>query len=141
MADLVLEPSADGGQIAFLSNGDFKTTDALYNAGYVALLSAKYWGNSIATPNSRLNSRLNELFNQTVTSSTRNLAERYANEALAFFVTSGIADEITIDAQIKSAFYILLTVKINQPDGTILDFEYGLNWKSQSVELPFQGIV
>lgn len=141
MADLVLEPSADGGQIAFLSNGDFKTTDALYNAGYVALLSTPYWGNSIAEPNSRLNSRLNDLFNETVTSTTRNLVERYANEALAFFVNSGIADELIIDAVIRSASYILLTVKINQPDGTVLDFEYGLNWKSQSIELPFQGIV
>lgn len=141
MADIVLEPTLDGGQFVFKDNGDFKTSDGLYNAGFVAAFSAPYWGNQISDPTHRLVSRLNELFNQTVSNTTRNLAEQYTTEALAFLETEDIAREIQVDAIIKTSTYMMITVIITKPDGTEIQLAYGLNWEAQAVELPFGGII
>jgi len=141
MADLLLEPTQDGGQFKFLPNGDFQTTDAIYNAGFVAALSEPYWGNQISDPTHRLKSRLNELFKGTVSPTSRNLAEEYTVEALSFLEIEGIARDIEVNAIIKSSTYILINVRVTKPDGNILDLPYGLNWEAQAAELPFGGII
>lgn len=141
MADLVLEPTQSGGEFTFLPNGDFKTSDGLYNSGYIALLSSPYWGNDLTEENAKYKSRIGELFNEILNTDTRKKVLRYATEALSFFLDLGIAEDVQIDATIKTATYCLINVIITQPDGTILDFSYGLNWKSQAIELPFGGII
>lgn len=141
MADIVLEPTLDGGQFVFKENGDFKTSDGLYNAGFVSALSEPYWGNQISSPTHRLKSRLNELFKGTVTPTARNLAEEYMTEALSFLEIEGIAREIQVDAIIKSSTYILVTVIVTKPDGSTVELTYGLNWEAQAIELPFGGVI
>lgn len=141
MADIYLEPTVDGGQFAFLPNGDFKTIGGLQNACYMALLSQPYWGNDYSEPTHKFKSRIPELFNQTLTAGLRNTIERYAIEALSFLESEGIADEITVDVTIESSILAKIKVIIEQPDGTVLDFSYGLNWAKQAVELPFGGIL
>lgn len=141
MADLYLEPTVNGPKLAFTPNGDFQTTDGLFNAGYLALCSDPWWGNQVTPKPGRFVSRFSALFNENVTPSIRNQAERMANEALEFFTTEGIASELTIEAIIQSSNYILLQIFIQKPDGLVLDFRYGLNWQAQIVEKVFAGIV
>jgi len=139
MADLILEPTPNGGQISFTSKSDFATSDALYISAYVSLFSKPYWGNQISLPSHRLVSRLNDLFQDNITASTRNLAERYTREGLDYLLSEGIASEIDVDVSIQNANTLIIEIQITQPDGNVLEFAYGMNWKAQAVELEFVG--
>jgi len=139
MADLLFTPTPNGGQISFTSKGDFKTTNAIFNSAYIALFSGPFWGNQLSLPSHRIVSKLHELFNDTITSSTRNKAERYTKQALDYLLSENIASDLEVDVVIQNATYILIGIQITQPDGNILEFTFGMNWKSQSIEFGFAG--
>ena len=140
MADLLLEPTEDGGKISFDSKGDFRVTDSIFNSAYIASFANPYWGNQISDENSRLKSRLSDLFKENVSNDTRNKAVRFLQEALSYLIRSGVSQDVQINGTIQSPSYIKLTALIIEPDGTSREFSYGLNWKSQSLEYPLGGI-
>lgn len=141
MGDLTLLPTSDGGQVFFKPNGDFQTTDALYNSAYVALCSDPYWGNQLTVSSHRLKSRLSDLFKNNITQQTRRESEIIATEALDYFLTENIAETLVVESRILSPYAILILVKIAQPNGANSSFAFEMNWKSQAIELDFSGLL
>jgi phage gp46-like protein len=134
MSDLYLKPTEFGGEIEYDSRNDFILTDGLFTSCYIALLSQPFWGNSILPINTRLVSRLTELFENPINSSTRNKAIRYTQEALQFLLDFEIASEIQVDAEIQNINTLVIVAKITEPNGNEQELGYSLNWRGNFIE-------
>ena len=134
MSDLYLKPSEFGGEIEYDSRNDFILTDGLFTSSYIALFSQPFWGNSILPINSRLVSRLTQLFENPISSSTRNKAIRYTQEALQFLLDFEIASEIQVDAEIQNINTLVIVAKITEPNGNEQELGYSLNWRGNFIE-------
>jgi phage gp46-like protein len=134
MSDLYLKPTEFGGEIEYDSRNDFILTDGLFTSCYIALFSQPFWGNSILPINSRLVSRLTELFENPISSSTRNKAIRYTQEALQFLLDFEIASEIQVDAEIQNINTLVIVAKITEPNGNEQELGYSLNWRGNFIE-------
>ena len=134
MSDLLLTPTPSGGEISNV-DGEPVLTDGLDNAAYLSLFTGAYWGNSIADPDETFDSILESLFDQALTSSLRLDIIAEAERSMAWFVDTGIASDVIVDAEIPSVGVLHLSIRIEQPDGTAEEMIYELNWAAQKVTL------
>ena len=134
MSDLYLKPSEYGGEIEYDSRNDFVLTDGLFTACYISLFSEPYWGNSILPVENRIVSTLNQLFERSISSSTRNQAIRITENALNWLIENEIASEIQVDCEIQNISTIIIVVRILQPDRELQEFGYTLNWQGNYIE-------
>ena len=132
--DVKLYPTEDGGQIT-LKNGQPYMDDGLETAAYISLFSGDYWGNSISERDEKCESKLETLFTRTLTNQARLDAEEYALQALAWMKRQGIAAKIEAEASIPRTGMLGLVVKITQPDGTIAELRYQINWANQKISM------
>lgn len=134
MSDLFLKPTEFGGELEYDSRNDFVLTDGLFTACYISLFSEPYWGNSILPTENRFVSQLSQLFEQPISSSTRNIAIRTTERALNWLLENDIASEIQVDCEIQNVSSIYIVVRIIEPDDNIQEFGYKLNWRGNLIE-------
>ena len=60
---------------------------------------------------------------------TVNRAREYAQEALAWMVTEGVARRVTVQAQVVGADTLGLTIQIERNQGQVLRYGYDLAWQ------------
>ena len=132
--DVKLYPTEDGGNIT-IKNGQPYMDDGLETAAYISLFSGDYWGNAISERDEKCESKLETLFTRTLTNQARLDAEEYALQALAWMKRSGIAAKIETEASIPRTGMLGLVVKITQPDGTVAELRYQINWENQRINM------
>ena len=124
MSDLLLQHTAEGGDIEFKSNGDLRTTSGLYTAVYLSLFTGPWWGDAYSDRAERYTSRIPELMQRPLTNQTRLSVIEAAKSALAWMVDEGIADSVDARAFIRSAGRLDLAVTIHEPDGNAEEFRF-----------------
>ena len=124
MADLYLEPTPDGADIV-IENGEPRLTGGLDNAVYLSLFTEAWWGNEIAPPAERYDSRLPKLLAGTLTNQLRLDAIEAAKAALAWMTDEKVADRIDVAARISSATTLEITVTVYQGAET---HRFAHNW-------------
>ncbi len=143
MADIALAWDGDLGEADIVvENGDLEIDQGLKTAVIISLFSDRlaesgdeipdgstdrrgWWGDmplesadeSTGTPD-RIGSRLWLLDRALQTQDTLNRAERYANEALAWMVTDGVASSVTATASFPQRGWIKLQIVIVQASGS-----------------------
>ncbi len=132
--DVKLIPSQDGGQIT-IDKGQPVMDAGLETTAYLSLSSGDYWGNAISERDEKTESKLETLFSQTLNNQVRLDAEEYALQALAWMMRQGIATKIEAEASIPRTGFLGLAITITQPDGTIAELKYQINWANQQVSM------
>lgn len=124
MGDLYLQPTPDGADIV-IENGEPRLTGGLDNAVYLSLFTESWWGNQIAEPAERYDSRLPRLLRGTLTNQMRLDAIEAARSALAWMTDQRVADRIEVGARIASPTALEITVRVYQGAN---EFRYSHNW-------------
>jgi phage gp46-like protein len=77
-----------------------------------------------------IGSRLWTLERATKTQATLNLAIQYANEALAWLVTDGLAASVAVFAEWQGdeGAFLAMSITITEPSGQVTVFQYGSVW-------------
>ena len=107
----------------------------LETAAYISLFSGDYWGNAISERDEKTESEIETLFSQTLTNQVRLDAEEYALQALDWMKSSGIAAKIEAEASIPRTGFLGLVVRIFQPNDTVAELRYQINWANQRVSM------
>jgi len=132
--DVKLIPAQDGGQIT-IEKGQPVMDAGFETAAYISLFSGDYWGNAISKRDEKTESELETLFPQTLNNQVRLDAEEYALQALAWMKRQGIAAKIEVEASIPRTGFLGFDVKIYQPDGTMTELRYQINWINQQISM------
>ena len=141
MTDIQL---AQGDDLIFnyaVSGGDLTHDDGLETAVNISLFTDArvsvdelpvgttdrkgWWGDLFSTvQGDRIGSKLWTLERKAITEETAGDAETYAKEALDWMVQDGIAASVSVAASIVKPNSILLSIKIQKPDGenSLFDF-------------------
>lgn len=106
-----------------VTGGQIQTSGSLYNLVYLLLFTGPSWLNEHLEW--ELDSKIPELMNGNLTNQTRLDVIAEAERVLAVLVTKGIAESVTVDAEIPSPSRLNLQVSLNQPE---TDMVYQLNW-------------
>lgn len=85
-----------------------------------------WWGDALAER--RIGSRLWLLSREKQLREVLNRAKEYAAEALAWMVEDGVAQQVTVDAQIVSTGLLGLSVQIDRNNAQPAVFRYELAW-------------
>jgi phage gp46-like protein len=134
MSDLYMTQTPEGGDIEFLPNNDFRTTDGLGNAVYFSLFTPSWWGNALSEPAQQYGSRIPALMRDPLTNRARRNVEIAAEDALAWMKSEGIADRVEAEAFIRAGGRLDLRVTIHEPKrAENTPFAYSLNWDSHEV--------
>ena len=138
---LTLEPPALSADIRVI-DGDLVADNGLITAAIASLLTDRrattdelarfetsdprgYWGDSLAdVPGDRWGSGLWLLGRAKQTQETLNLARGYAQEALAFFVEDGVAEDVRIDASYPLRGLLALHIAITRARGDVVRFDF-----------------
>lgn len=93
-----------------------------------------WWGDSYA-PNAgdRIGSRLWLLARAKITVQTPALARQYAEEALAWLVTDGVANAVNVSAERQGQSQIALACQIVRGNGPTLDIRFNNVWSFLNV--------
>ncbi len=132
--DAKLIPTEDGGQIT-IKSGQPIMDDGLETAAYISLFSGDFWGNAISERDEKTESKLETLFSLTLTNQVRLDAEEYALQALEWMKRQGIATKIEAEASIPRTGFLGLVVRIYQPDDTVAELRYQINWTNQQISM------
>jgi len=132
--DLKLIPTDDGGDI-LLQNGQPVMEQGLSTAVYITLFSGDWWANAVSEEAEKLGSELETVFSRTLSNQTRLDAEEYARQALKWMLDSGIAVSIEVEATILAGGTLGLSVRITQPDETVEELRYQVNWANQQINM------
>ena len=116
MSDLYLTPTSEGGDIT-LTNGRPQTTSSLEVAVYLSLFTPAYWGNLTAEQNERYTSTLADLYARRLTTQTLRDLEVAAENALAWMISTGVAERVIAEATLMSKGQV--------------DYAYAVNWDQQ----------
>jgi len=131
--DVRVVNSEDGGEITF-EHGQPLMDEGLETAVYLSLFSSPgWWGNSLSTQGEQLGCTLEDLRNGTLSNKVRLDAEETCRKALAWLVSEGVADSVTIVASIPRADLLGLVITIKQPATGQATLRYAVNWKAQRV--------
>lgn len=134
------QPNADIG----ILNGDLITNKDLQSAIIISLLCNRlaevgdvptgtdrqgWWGDTYLTNNGFLiGSRLWLLHRANATQETANLAQSYCLEALQWLITQGVANSISVQAEINGLYALLISIQIYKPDTTVETFQFEYVW-------------
>jgi len=132
MKDIYIKPREDGQDI-LLNNGLPQLTGGLDNMVYILLMTGSWWGNNTVNTNSQLSSSIPKIMQSgLLTNKTRLDVIKEAERVLQVMVSEGIADSITVDAEIPNRGTLYLSVKVDEPEQIAgQDFIYALNWDYQ----------
>lgn len=91
-----------------------------------------WWGDALAATKGnagRIGSRLWLLSREKMLPETINRAREYAQEALAWMVTEGVARRVTVQAQVVGVDTLGLAIQIERNQGQVLRYSYDLAWQ------------
>lgn len=129
--DVYLFNTNDGGEIS-IENGQPLIDGGLENAAYISLFSNfNWWGNDIASDDEQLDSQFETILDRTLSNQTRLDAIEFAKQALQWMIDIKVAREINIEATIPRVEVLAIDIKITQPDFTIIETKYEINWKNE----------
>lgn len=136
MSDLYLNPTADGGEL-IIENGKPQMTSGLETAVYLSLFTRSWWGNAFGTTSEKHTSKIPEIMeSQLLNIQTKLDIIEEAKSVLKWMLDDGLADEITVTAEINKPGVLYLAVKLSQPEEKDNEtFKYALNWSAQEVSL------
>jgi len=130
--DPKLYDTGDGTDL-LIESGQPVMDEGLENAVYLSLFGgASWWGNSISSSSEKLNSNFETINGRTLTNATRQAAEEYARNALAWLTTEGVAKSVTVEATIPAVGMLGLVITIEQPEQTNT-VRYQINWQTMQV--------
>lgn len=93
-----------------------------------------WWGDTYAsTPGDRIGSRLWLLARAKITQHTPAKAREYAQEALAWLVTDGVASQVFVEAERAGTSQISLRCQIVRADASTLDIRFNDAWSFLNV--------
>lgn len=115
--------------ISLFTWGRAKPDDALPGADRMG-----WWGDTYA-PNEgdRIGSRLWLLARAKITAQTPMQAKQYAEEALAWLITDGVASHVLVDAERQGQSQIAIRCQIVRGDGPNLDIRFNNVWSALNV--------
>lgn len=123
------------GPFLSIDGGQPEMNEGLENAVYLSIFTeAGYWGNAIADTPEKFTSKFGEVYRRTLNNQTRLDAEKYADAALAWIVSSGIAKSVTVSASIPDVGILGLAVTIEQQNKKTT-FRYQINWATMAVRV------
>lgn len=136
MNDLLLAPSPNGLDIV-IENGIVVLTSGLENAVYLSLFTSDYWGNALDQAADRYTSRIPQIIATGVlTNESRKDVVTEAEQALAWMVSSHVADRVIVRGQIPATSTLHLGITIYEPQRVAgQQFDYAINWDAQRVTL------
>lgn len=88
-----------------------------------------WWGDSFpVVPNDRIGSRLWLLSRETLTPPTLQRARRYAEEALVWLVSDGVAARVQVEVERLDLTALVIGVRIFKSDGQPMDIRFPDVW-------------
>lgn len=87
-----------------------------------------WWGDTYSENQDKIGSRLWLLAREKQTSQTLNLARQYAQEALAWLVEDGVAEEVSVETQWVRQGVLGLEVLVHRPGISPDRFIYQVQW-------------
>ena len=135
--DPKLQESGDGADLVIM-DGQPEMDPGLQNAVYISLFTRTgWWGNGVATDDAeRVGSSFEEIQSRTLTNATRLDAEELARQALAWMVTEGLAQSISVSGSIPRLGVLGLAVTIQQPnEAGAVTVRYSINWAELSAQV------
>lgn len=132
--DPKLYDTGDGADF-LIESGQPNMDEGLENAVYLSIFGgASWWGNCVSSSSEKLNSNFETINNRTLTNKTRQDAENYAKDALAWLVPEGVAKSVIVEAVIPSVGMLGLIITIEQPAKTST-IRYQINWSNMQVRV------
>lgn len=111
-----------------VSTGQLPTSGSLYNTVFLLLFGKKSILNEFTEYS--LDSKILDLQQKSLTNKTRLEIKAEAERVLAVLVSKGIAESVTVEAEIHSPGVLYLAVEIEQPENKLV---YQLNWGETAV--------
>ena len=142
MADLQLYIDDDFCLDIALDDNDFSTDNSLTTSVLLSLLSYRFDGitklnswfaEDVLLTDIPQGSRLYKLLDENNTSSARNRAKQYVNEALQWLIDDNIANDINVEIVNESKNKILINIVITRPSETDENYSFFINWESQQL--------
>jgi phage gp46-like protein len=94
-----------------------------------------WWGDAApAVTDDQFGSRLWLLGREKQEPAVLERAKTYAEEALAWLVTDGVAQTVTVTAEFTTTGMLGLLILIDRPEETSVTFNFGLLWAAQASE-------
>ncbi len=93
-----------------------------------------HWSDAVPYRNRLLGSRLWLLLRAKKTQETLNLAQFFAVEALEDLQAAGVVNSVTASASWFNVNFMLLSISLTQPDGTVFSKSY--DWAWQTLQTP-----
>ncbi|MTI13370.1 phage GP46 family protein [Sansalvadorimonas verongulae] len=148
MSDLRLVMNADGGDLQVLA-GDLTTDEGLENPILISLFTDRrapdditipdsvsrrgWWGDALAEQEGdEIGSLLWLIQREKLTQKIAEDARRYCEEALAWLVKDGVAENVVVTTKIEKPDVLLITVTVQRPRMAPLKYQYQAPWGAQS---------
>ena len=129
--DVALRLAEDGGTITYRGGQPIMDPGGLETASFISLFTSLGWvGNALqpSDPDRQIGSTFEQTVRRPITSPGLLDIEREAKDALAWLVNVGAAESVDASASAPARNRVDLVIFITQPDGTVLEFKYNLNW-------------
>ena len=141
--DVLFTDGADGGEIT-IENGLVKCDKAFSTAVYLSLFGGNaeddgkventkgWWGNYTGDvqPEEKMVSRFQHYTTLPLTSANLKLAEKAAEDDLAWMIDDGMADTISATGIIDTPHHAVFSVVISKNSETIFSAKYGIQWEA-----------
>jgi len=136
MKDIYLKPTEAGPDLK-LVNGLPQLTGGLDNMVYILLMTGAWWGNTTVDTESQLTSDIPRIMREELlTNKARLNIISEATRVLEILLTLGIAETVTVEAEIPNRSTIYMSVKVDEPDREVTDnYIYALNWDEQKITI------
>jgi phage gp46-like protein len=108
----------------------------LETASFISLFTSTGWvGNALQPddPNKQIGSTFEQTLRRPITSQGLLDIEREAKDAHLWFISVGAATKVDAVATAPSRNRVNLVIFLTQPDGTVLEFKYNLNWSASRI--------
>ncbi len=122
--DVKLTHTHQGGQLTWIG-GQPEMDAGLWTSVYLSLFTdSGFWGAPA------LGSALHDLSDATLTNQVRLRAVESARLALAWLVTEGIAESVTVVAEIPGPSRLDLLITITEPGSGPVTYRYSQSWRA-----------
>lgn len=133
--DVQLRATDDGGDVLF-ANGQPAMDPGLTTAVFISLFTGSdWWGNAIAELDEQIGSGFETVMDRALSIHTMLDVEEKARRALAWMTEQGVAERVSVRAQIQSSTFLALEITVQEPGLDIVQARFRINWENQSVIL------